>query len=85
MLAGQAPELLAHTGQARYALVDGSYDADPLRGLRLEGGDVPVIPGRSSREDPFGYERRGFKAYLFAEEFAAGWNGWSAKTGQSTS
>ncbi len=57
-----APALLEHAGRMRYLLGDKGYDADRLRRLARDAGEVPVIPGRRNRKRVIRYDKDRYRS-----------------------
>ena len=64
---GDGPEgraLLRQLGPADhpvYLLIDPAYEGDETRALAVELGCIPVVPPKSSRKDPWDYDKELYK------------------------
>ena len=64
---GDGPEgrtLLQQLGPADhpvYLLMDRAYEGDETRALAVELGYIPVVPPKSNRKDPWGYDKQLYK------------------------
>ena len=64
---GDGPEgrtLLQQLGPADhpvYLLMDRAYEGDETRALAVELGYIPIVPPKSNRKDPWGYDKQLYK------------------------
>ena len=55
--------------ESEYVIADMSYDADRFRQTISDSGAEPVIPSRSSRKEPYSYDKHLYKERHLVECF----------------
>lgn len=53
----------------RYLIMDRAYEGDETRALAVALGDIPVVPPKTSRKEPWEYDKKTYKRRNEVERF----------------